>query len=184
MVDRDLTEASYLSANLRRPRYSSDVHLRQKPYEVEPLGTSGADEEELVIREEELLEEAALTEPSRRSYTGLIIAWIVLGIIILVVIGVGLYLFYRSRQQTISNQPPTTANLGESCTTLPCVSPLLCETGVCKSDLNGPCFGNPTCRQGLVCVSGQCLGGLFQTCENNIECDPTLVCLQGRCIQA
>jgi hypothetical protein len=166
------------------PWVSTSTHLRASPQLVEPLGTSALDEEELEIEEKDALTDLALTPPPRTRLTpGLIALIVVAVIVVLVAIGLLIYYLVRNVQLTNANNgPPIVATLGESCASLPCVTPLICQQGICVGSLHGPCFGNSTCQTGEVCSGGQCFAGLFQRCQFNEDCAPGLTCSLSTCI--
>jgi hypothetical protein len=124
------------------------------------------------ITVEETVEEVP---PPKKSKTGLIIVIVVVVLIVLIAIGVGVYLFLKSRNSN-NNNAPIVATLGQSCVTLPCVNPLTCSSSVCKSHLDGPCFGNDDCVPPLICDTGSCKVGLFGPCTANADCATGLIC--------
>lgn len=168
---------------------SRDVKLRPKPQAVEPLGGYDPALEDLDIREQEL----ELEEDEQRSKprvkggltSGQLILIVIIGVIVLVT--VILLLYYAvgpGSSSSVTTGPATYASVGQSCSTMPCASPLVCEDSECKGSLNGPCLGPTTCSAGYTCFNNQCLVGLFGRCKANSECAPGLTCSQATCITA
>lgn len=176
MSEREARSYGYVES----PWRSTDVHLRSAPYPVEPLDLGGPSEEDLAAEQAEVDRIRASRPPKQR---GAALTWVlvILVVVILITVAVVIYIVLTRPKTVVA----TTAGLGESCATLPCMSGLLCQGGFCKSQLHGPCSSNGTCVTGLVCSGGQCLAGLFQDCSTNEDCAPGLVCgASGQCVTA
>jgi nitrate reductase NapE component len=170
-----------------RPRTSRDTHLRVGPHPVTPLGSSSEEQEETSeIEDEQLLDVGLSAEEVKNSSTAVTFLVIVAIIVIVLAVAVVGYLLYKDKIIFAPATPTTTivAELGQSCTTLPCASPLICQGGVCVGQLHGPCSSNATCVTGNTCFENQCLGGPNQRCDTNSDCEPGLVCSTNTCVAA
>src|SRR5574338_171904 len=115
----------------------------------------------------------------KKRRNGWIIFGIIAFIIVVIIIVIVLYLLLRPQP----TPAPIVATIGESCVSLPCVSPLICEDQICKSGQNGPCpGGNGQCIQGKVCDNGQCKSGFNEPCTSNSDCATGLLCVVDKCI--
>ncbi len=59
----------------------------------------------------------------------------------------------------------------------------ICQTGVCRSDVDGPCLSNFDCRPGhnLTCENGQCRYTSGATCASDMQCITSLRCVDLVC---
>jgi len=161
----------------KAPTRSTEVKLRKAPGEVESLSS---EPEEYYDYEEEAFERSLYKPKTSNTVT---IVLIIAGLVLAIAIIIGVFLYLRARQQAaITSGPSIVAVLGESCTEKPCAHPLICEEGICKGTLHGPCFNNQTCVSGYTCQNQQCIGGLFARCTSNFDCGTGLLCVSDTCI--
>lgn len=164
---------------------SKDVSLKPKPKRVESLANYEPLDEELDIREQELeLEEQELRYRSkvRAGLTGGQIVLLIV-VVLIVVAAVAVIIYLVSQQSNFNPGPSNFGNVGESCVSKPCASPLVCEGSICRGVLGSPCLGS-NCSTGYVCFNNQCFVGQFGRCQSATDCQPGLTCSQATCITA
>lgn len=168
-----------------RPLTSRDTHLRVGPHPVTPLGSSSVYDEEIAEAEDEQLLDVGLSAEEVKSTSTAVTFFVILTVIVIVLAAaIVVYLLYKDKIIFAPTVPTTTivAELGQSCVTLPCASPLICQAGTCVGQLHGPCTSNATCVTGNTCFEQQCLGGPYQRCDTNSDCEPSLVCATNTCV--
>lgn len=138
--------------------------------------------------------------------------WIILIVlVILIVIGVLVWFFFlRSKSTTTGTGTGTTPGvLNETCSASnPCAIIFTCDSGICKSQLNGPCelntdcsqtsstlvcTGSPgnggqckkpngsSCTQPSDCINAFCSGGTCASCTADTDCQTNQHCVSGKC---